>query len=443
MRRVALFGVVVCFAALAQNPASRQQAIPNQLAHDLERRSTFVTDGAVAGYVDRIAQKLAMAAGLRDRLSVKVIAGDLSAAFPGASVYIDTRLILTAANEAELAGGMAHLLGHIALWKDPPAHVETPDLLAPNVLAIPLIWYGGGCQRWSASRAVPMGSLPGQAHLESEADQLALGYMSKAGYDPGALADFFDRMLAAQKRQPAIFRPAALTAATRAQAEALRGQGNRYIVTTSEFSAVQHRLIALLEPSAAAMAGIPTLYPAWREPAIERDLVVIRDPVISDYVNAIAQRLEASAGLQISPTLKVIEGDDARAITLPGGVSYLTAGLILAARDEAELAGAIAHQFGHLADAPAGGSQGLCARTHRLSSPRDAEEQADLRGLEYMDKAGYDPGALADFYERTLPRMMFPAGTRVRAESLRNGRSFAPNTSELHKVQERLMDRLK
>jgi beta-barrel assembly-enhancing protease len=255
MTRVTLLVALLPLTALAQSSTvqstAREEALGKQLAHEVERLATVVTDPAIVEYVTRVAQNVARAAGLQQPLTVKVITGDSSYAFPGASCYISTKLILTAASEAELAGAIAHLMGHLALWHD--SHT------APNVAQIPIVW-AADCLRLNVGGfALPMGFVDRQASYESQADQLGLGYLDKAGYDPGALADFFERMLS-QVRKPGIFKPwGKFPASTRAGADSLRAHGNNFVVTTSEFAAIQQRVSALQVADAAVRAGAPTL----------------------------------------------------------------------------------------------------------------------------------------------------------------------------------------
>jgi predicted Zn-dependent protease len=257
MRRATLLMALIPVAALAQRPLT-EQAVGKQPAQELETRSTIVTDPAIVQYVNRVAQKVALAAGLRDPLTVKVITGDSpqAEAFPRASCYIDTGLILTAASEAELAGAIAHQLGHLSLLHDDQQVRLDPQ----NTGQIPLIWYTG-CVRWSArGLAIPTGLVNRQAPLESQADQLGLGYMDKGSYDPEALADLFERMLS-QIRKPSVFQPwATFPVSTRTCADTLRDQRSDYLVTTSEFREIQRRLAAILPPPPVPGA-VPTLHP--------------------------------------------------------------------------------------------------------------------------------------------------------------------------------------
>ena len=437
MTRAALLIALFPMTAFAQDSAAKEQALGKQLAQEVGRQSTVVSDPAIVHYVNRIAQKVAQAASLPAPLAVKVIAGDSSYAFPGAFCYVSGKLILTAASEAELAGAIAHLLGHIALWHD--SHAALPD--PRNIGQIPIVW-AADCLRLSPGAfSRPMVFMDRQAALESHADQLGLGYLDKAGYDPGALADLFERVLPQKTRKPSVFQPwLKFPASTRTQADAMRNQRSSYVVNTSEFGDIQLRLEAVLRPVGSA-EGRPTLNPDMRVvPELENRVQMIKDPVIVDYLNRVAQRLSGSANLKIPLTVKVIAGDDVRAITLPEGITYLTTQLIRTATSESELAAAIAHQLGHLAgtQVKVAGPNGLCERVlGAIGVDQDAETRADLLGLEYLDKTLYDPGALADFYERIV--QPFPASTRARADALRNGRTSVVDTSEFRAVQQRLI----
>jgi len=249
MRRATLLLAILPSIAIAQ-PDSRDAAIGKQLAQEVERQSTVVADPAIADYANRLGQKM------EATLSVKVLADERphAEAFPGASCYVTTGLILTAASEAELAGAIAHALGHVALWHDQQAM-----RFDATIGQIPLIWYAS-CLRWDphAGLAIPVGFIARQAELESQADQLGMGYMDKAGYDPGALADLFERLATQGKRTPSIYkRWLVFPASTRTKAEALRAQRRDYVVTTSEFREFQQRVASL--PPAAPRVGGPTL----------------------------------------------------------------------------------------------------------------------------------------------------------------------------------------
>jgi predicted Zn-dependent protease len=161
---------------------------------------------------------------------------------------------------------------------------------------------------------------------------------------------------------------------------------------------------------------------------VERQAKIIDDPVIAEYVNRVGQNLVRNSDAKVPFTIKVIDSEDVNAFALPGGFFFVNSGLILKADTEAELAGVMAHEIAHvaarhgtrqatrgqvmnLATIPLifmGGWAGYGARQAAsvlipvgfLSFSRGFESEADMLGLEYMYKTGYDPGAFVDFFEK-------------------------------------------
>src|ERR1700740_3654104 len=82
---------------------------------------------------------------------------------------------------------------------------------------------------------------------------------------------------------------------------------------------------------------------------IESQIKLINDPVITEYVNRIGQNLVRNSDAQVPFTIKVIDSDVVNAMALPGGFFYVNSGLILAADEEAEMAGVMAHEIAHVA----------------------------------------------------------------------------------------------
>jgi len=160
---------------------------------------------------------------------------------------------------------------------------------------------------------------------------------------------------------------------------------------------------------------------------LESSSRIITDPVVNEYVNRLGQNLVRNSDCKIPFVIKVLDDDDFNAFALPGGFLYINRGLILAAENEAELAGAMAHEVGHVAarhgtknatraqifDAASlslvllGGPVGLAVRgvagfarpMTYMKFSRDAEREADLLGLEYQYTAGYDPQEFIAFFE--------------------------------------------
>src|SRR5215813_4868768 len=82
---------------------------------------------------------------------------------------------------------------------------------------------------------------------------------------------------------------------------------------------------------------------------IERQVKLNEDPTINEYVNRVGQNLVRNSDAKVPFTIKVVESDEINAFALPGGFFYVNTGLILAADDESELAGVMAHEIAHVA----------------------------------------------------------------------------------------------
>src|SRR5688572_16976387 len=81
---------------------------------------------------------------------------------------------------------------------------------------------------------------------------------------------------------------------------------------------------------------------------LEASVTLVKDPTVTEYVNRIGQNIVKNSDAKVPFTIKVIESDEINAVSLPGGFFYINTGLILAAEDEAELAGVMAHEIAHV-----------------------------------------------------------------------------------------------
>jgi predicted Zn-dependent protease len=162
---------------------------------------------------------------------------------------------------------------------------------------------------------------------------------------------------------------------------------------------------------------------------VDRQAKFIDDPVITEYVNRVGQNIVLHSDAKVPFTIKVIDSDEVNAFALPGGFFYVNKGLILAADNEAELAGVMAHEIAHVAARHAvdnqtkaslleyaalggsiflGGIPGMIYQNTAgigllgifMKFSRAAEEEADRLGVQYMYAAGYDPGAMATMFEK-------------------------------------------
>lgn len=161
---------------------------------------------------------------------------------------------------------------------------------------------------------------------------------------------------------------------------------------------------------------------------VESQSKLLKDPVINEYVNRIGQNLVRNSDATVPFTIKIVDSDEVNAFALPGGYFFVNTGLIMAADSEAELAGVMAHEIAHVAARHAtknmtkgqlfnfasiplifiGGPVGFAVQEAAgiampmgfLKFSRDAEREADLLGLEYQYKTGYDPNSFVSFFEK-------------------------------------------
>ena len=225
------------------------------LAQDVERQAKIIDDPVIAEYVNRIGQNLVRNSDAKVPFTIKVIdSEDVNAfALPGGFFFVNSGLILKAESEAELAGVMSHEIAHVAARHG--TKQATRGQIA-NLATIPLIFMGGWAGygiRQGASILIPMGFLSFSRAFESEADMLGLEYMYKAGYDPTAFVDFFEKIQSLEKKKPGtmakVFSTHPLTDdriknAQKNIQELLKAKPE-YVVTTSEFNDVKGRLLAM------------------------------------------------------------------------------------------------------------------------------------------------------------------------------------------------------
>jgi len=176
---------------------------------------------------------------------------------------------------------------------------------------------------------------------------------------------------------------------------------------------------------------------------VEQGVKLVQDPVVNEYVNRIGQNLVRNSDAQVPFTIKVIDSDEVNAFALPGGFFYVNSGLILAADEEAEMAGVMAHEIAHVAARHGtrqmtraqwanigtiplifigGGigygiyeAAGLGLPLTFMKFQRNFEAEADYLGLQYMYKTGYDPQAFISFFEKVQAKEKKKPGTLAKA----------------------------
>jgi len=161
----------------------------------------------------------------------------------------------------------------------------------------------------------------------------------------------------------------------------------------------------------------------------EQTARLVEDPVVTEYVDRIGQDIVKHSDAKVPFHIKVVDTDEVNAFAFPGGFFYVNKGLILAADNEAELAGVMAHEISHvvarhatermskgqylqLATIPAvfvGGywaqmgiqnALGLGLNLEMMGITRESEREADQLGIQYLWNTGYDPNAFVSFFEK-------------------------------------------
>jgi len=232
-------------------------ALGKQLAQEVDRVSKFITDPVVTEYVNRVGQNLVRNSDAQVPFTIKVIDSDTVNAFalPGGFFYVNSGLILRADEESELAGVMAHEIAHVCArhgTRNATKGTIMQMATIPLILLGPGGWTGYGIYE-GLNFLIPVTYLKFSRDAEREADYLGLQYMYKAGYDPNAFVQFFEKVEADEKKHPGTIpkvfsthppTPDRIEASQKAIATILPSR-EEYIVTTSEFDVVKRRLGAI------------------------------------------------------------------------------------------------------------------------------------------------------------------------------------------------------
>lgn len=193
------------------------------------------------------------------------------------------------------------------------------------------------------------------------------------------------------------------------------------------------------------------------------------NPQVAGYVAMLGGRLLSNSPMAGEDfTFTVVNSPIVNAFALPGGYVYVSRGLVALANSEAELAGVVGHEIAHvterhtaerytravgvtglavigqiLGDVFIGGGAGQIAgslintggQLYVLKYGRDQEYEADEVGLVFLDRAGYDPFAMADFLDSMRAKSTLTAKL--------SGREYDPDGVDYFSTHPNTSDRVR
>jgi predicted Zn-dependent protease len=226
-----------------------------QYSIEIERSSHLITDPVIVEYVNRIGQNIVKQSDAKVPFTIKVLDSDEinAMALPGGFFYVNSGLILACDEEAELAAVMAHETAHVA------AHHAARNMTRmeyAQIAMVPLMFIGGytGYGIYEAAQiAIPLTFLSFSRGYEAQADWLGVQYMYRAGYDPQAFIQIFEKLQALEKRKPGLLAKAFADhpqtpdriAKSEEEIATILPARSDYVVNTSEFDEIKARLARL------------------------------------------------------------------------------------------------------------------------------------------------------------------------------------------------------
>jgi predicted Zn-dependent protease len=173
------------------------------------------------------------------------------------------------------------------------------------------------------------------------------------------------------------------------------------------------------------------------DPYILKQFGFYDDPILQKYIDQIGQKLvRVCRRRNIGYYFKILDADEVNAFALPGGYIYVTRGILAMMNSEAELAGVLGHEIGHVVGRDSANrisqqslyqiialagmalpetrdlamAGNLLFQSVMLGYGREKEYLADSQGVEYMSRAGYDPLQMSKFQRNLAEISQGPAG---------------------------------
>jgi len=195
------------FAAKVFIPPDQERQLGLQVGREIETKSKLLADPEVVAYVTNLGRRVAVSSPNPDKwqFTFKVIDDPKTVnafAIPGGSIYVYTGLLKSARDEAEVAGVIGHEIAHVTSRHVARRMVETYGL--QTIASVALGENPGMLEQIVAGLLVQGTLLKNSRDDESEADHKGVAAVSRSGYDPRGLADFFQVLKASEGNVPSI-----------------------------------------------------------------------------------------------------------------------------------------------------------------------------------------------------------------------------------------------
>jgi len=253
---VLALGAAAATSGCASVSTQQEVALGSDYSRQINQQLPLVNDATTVNYINQLGRRIAAANDPRGlRYTFYVVNSDQINAFavPGGYIYVNRGVIERAANESELAGVLAHEIGHVV-----ERHSIEQLQRAQGANTLLTILYGGilrrnpGTLERAGVSVVGQGVFAGYSRdAEREADRDAVAFLVKVGINPQGLPSFFQKLLAERQRNPGrvaqwfATHPTTEERITNAQAiiRATPGATNTGLASNSSaFSSVQSRV---------------------------------------------------------------------------------------------------------------------------------------------------------------------------------------------------------
>jgi len=236
--------------------ASAEQKLGDQMAAQISNEMPTIDDPMLVAYSQQITARLASSAHTDFPISAQVVRCGSANAFsiPGGKLYICLEMIAQSQNEAELAGVLAHEMGHIE-HRDGTRALTRSEIF--RFVAIPAMFVGGPvglalrpALEWGGAASLMKYSRT----AERDADAEAVRLLQANGYDAQAFSQVFTRLEAGARQKHSLFasHPADADRARSIQALAQQDDSAPQLIDSSDFQDAHNRALELMQGETAA-----------------------------------------------------------------------------------------------------------------------------------------------------------------------------------------------